>query len=57
MQRILWAFILLSPLIAFAQSYHWPAFASGHGALAQHMVAQLSQTAAGFVHKVQTLAG
>jgi hypothetical protein len=58
MQRILWTFILLSPFIALAQSYHWPvSWAFGQGYPGHHMIALVTAKAAGVVHRVQLLVG
>ena len=51
MRRIIWTFVLLSPLIALAHSYHWT-LDSG-----EHVVHLALNTAARAAHSVRSILG
>lgn len=58
MQRIIWTFVILSPLIALAQSYHWPIFSlRADLGLGSAAVALVTTHVFVSLHAAQTLLG
>jgi hypothetical protein len=55
MRRMLWAFIILSPFIAMAQSYGWPALSVPTDRLAQLAVKKAALQVADAMHAVHAL--
>lgn len=58
MRRIIWTFVVLSPLIALAHNEHWPVFSgTADAGLAHAVITTTTVRVAQVVHVVRTLLG